>query len=46
MGLFLARISQGRTIRQLVVGTLLLPLAFMMAWMSITRDPTTNKRRA
>lgn len=35
VGLFLARISRGRTIRQFVAGTLLLPLAFMMAWMSI-----------
>jgi choline/glycine/proline betaine transport protein len=35
VGLFLARISRGHTIREFVVGTLLLPLAFMMAWMSI-----------
>ncbi|MGE6991958.1 choline BCCT transporter BetT [Pseudomonas sp. NPDC047961] len=35
VGLFLARISRGRTIREFVIGTLLLPLAFMMAWMSI-----------
>ncbi|QEA39612.1 BCCT family transporter [Pistricoccus aurantiacus] len=35
VGLFLARISRGRTIRQFVAGTLLLPLTFMMAWMSI-----------
>ncbi|MFC3607435.1 choline BCCT transporter BetT [Stutzerimonas tarimensis] len=35
VGLFLARISRGRTIREFVLGTLLLPLAFMMAWMSI-----------
>ncbi len=35
VGLFLARISRGRTIRQFVAGTLILPLAFMMAWMSI-----------
>ncbi len=34
VGLFLARISRGRTIRQFVAGTLILPLAFMMAWMS------------
>ncbi len=34
VGLFLARISRGRTIRQFVAGTLLLPLGFMMAWMS------------
>lgn len=35
VGLFLARISRGRTIRQFVAGTLILPLAFMMIWMSI-----------
>ncbi|WP_341938163.1 choline BCCT transporter BetT [Marinimicrobium sp. C2-29] len=35
VGLFLARISRGRTIRQFTVGTLILPLGFMMAWMSI-----------
>ena len=35
VGLFLARISRGRTIRQFVAGTLLLPLIFMMVWMSI-----------
>lgn len=33
VGLFLARISRGRTIRQFVAGTLILPLSFMMAWM-------------
>ncbi len=35
VGLFLARISRGRTIREFVAGTLILPLVFMMAWMSI-----------
>ncbi|WP_136248219.1 choline BCCT transporter BetT [Halomonas borealis] len=35
VGLFLARISRGRTIREFVFGALLLPLGFMMAWMSI-----------
>ncbi|ABS64211.1 choline/carnitine/betaine transporter [Parvibaculum lavamentivorans DS-1] len=35
VGLFLARISRGRTIRQFVAGTLILPLVFMMGWMSI-----------
>ncbi|QEM82778.1 choline BCCT transporter BetT [Halomonas binhaiensis] len=35
VGLFLARISRGRTIRQFAVGGLLIPLGFMMAWMSI-----------
>ncbi|WP_300651555.1 choline BCCT transporter BetT [Pseudomonas sp.] len=35
VGLFLARISRGRTIRTFVAGTLILPLTFMMGWMSI-----------
>ncbi|MFC2990928.1 MULTISPECIES: choline BCCT transporter BetT [Halomonas] len=35
VGLFLARISRGRTVREFVAGTLILPLTFMMAWMSI-----------
>lgn len=35
VGMFLARISRGRTIRQFVFGSLLIPLAFMMVWMSI-----------
>ena len=35
VGLFLARISRGRRIREFVAGTLILPMAFMMVWMSI-----------
>ncbi|GGW91108.1 choline BCCT transporter BetT [Alteromonas halophila] len=35
VGLFLARISRGRTIAEFVAGTLILPLTFMMVWMSI-----------
>ncbi|WP_456268507.1 choline BCCT transporter BetT [Kushneria sp. AK178] len=35
VGLFLARISRGRTIRTFVAGTLTLPIAFMMIWMSL-----------
>ncbi len=35
VGLFLARISRGRTIRTFVAGTLSLPIAFMMIWMSL-----------
>ncbi|MCH2558605.1 MAG: choline BCCT transporter BetT [Alcanivorax sp.] len=35
VGLFLARISRGRTIRAFVAGTLILPLTFMMVWMSV-----------
>jgi len=35
VGLFLARISRGRTIGEFVAGTLILPMVFMMIWMSI-----------
>ncbi|WP_346838691.1 choline BCCT transporter BetT [Microbulbifer sp. SAOS-129_SWC] len=35
VGLFLARISRGRTIRSFVAGTLILPFTFMAAWMAI-----------
>lgn len=35
VGLFLARISRGRTIREFVAGALFIPLAFMMVWMSV-----------
>ncbi|MFC6634401.1 choline BCCT transporter BetT [Microbulbifer taiwanensis] len=34
VGLFLARISRGRTIRSFVAGTLILPFTFMAAWMA------------
>lgn len=35
VGMFLARISRGRTIRSFVTGTLILPFTFMAAWMAI-----------
>ena len=35
VGLFIARISRGRTIRQFVFGVLLIPLGFTLAWLSI-----------
>lgn len=35
VGLFLARISRGRTIGEFVAGTLILPLSFMIVWMSV-----------
>lgn len=34
VGLFLARISRGRTIRQFVFGTLTIPFLFIVMWMS------------
>lgn len=35
VGLFLARISRGRTIRQFVVGTLTIPFIYIFMWISI-----------
>ncbi|GAA1102068.1 choline BCCT transporter BetT [Nesterenkonia jeotgali] len=35
VGLFLARISRGRTLRQFVVGTLIIPFGFILLWISI-----------
>ncbi len=35
VGLFIARISRGRTIREVVTGVLLLPLAFTLVWLSV-----------
>lgn len=35
IGLFLARISRGRTIREFVAGTLVLPFTYIVIWVSI-----------
>ncbi|RPF22697.1 choline BCCT transporter BetT [Myceligenerans xiligouense] len=35
VGLFLARISRGRTIRQFVIGTLTIPFVFVLLWVSV-----------
>ncbi|MGC1549391.1 MAG: BCCT family transporter [Rhodanobacter sp.] len=35
VGMFIARISRGRTIRELIIGVLLIPLGFTLAWLSI-----------
>jgi choline/glycine/proline betaine transport protein len=34
-GIFIARISKGRTIREFVLGVLIAPVAFSFAWMSV-----------
>ena len=38
MGLFIAKISRGRTIRQFVFGVLLVPTIFTFLWFSIFGD--------
>jgi choline/glycine/proline betaine transport protein len=35
VGLFLARISRGRTIREFVAGTMIIPFAFILIWIAI-----------
>jgi choline/glycine/proline betaine transport protein len=35
VGMFIARISRGRTVRQFVVGVLLVPTAFNLLWMTV-----------
>lgn len=35
VGMFIARISRGRTIREVIFGVLLIPLGFTLAWLSI-----------
>lgn len=35
VGLFLARISRGRTIREFVLGTLIIPFTFTLLWLSV-----------
>ena len=38
VGLFIARISRGRTIREFVTGVLLVPTAFTLLWMTVFGD--------
>src|SRR5699024_7202537 len=35
VGLFLARISRGRTLRQFILGVLIIPLSYIVLWISI-----------
>ncbi|PRC91713.1 choline BCCT transporter BetT [Solimicrobium silvestre] len=35
VGLFLARISRGRTLRQFIAGTLIIPFVFTLIWISV-----------
>ena len=43
VGLFLARISRGRTLRQFVIGVLLVPFAFNALWISIFGNATITR---
>ncbi|WP_049723344.1 BCCT family transporter [Gilvimarinus polysaccharolyticus] len=43
VGLFIAKISRGRTIRQFVVGVMLVPSIFTFMWFSIFGDTALNQ---
>ena len=45
VGLFLARISRGRTLRQFVVGTLTIPFLFILLWMSFFGNSALERIR-
>ncbi len=38
VGMFIARVSRGRTIRQFVIGVLLVPVGFTFIWMTVFGD--------
>ncbi|MCK7592739.1 BCCT family transporter [Pseudomarimonas salicorniae] len=38
VGMFIARVSRGRTIREFVIGVLLVPMGFTFAWMTFFGD--------
>lgn len=42
VGLFLARISRGRTIRQFVAGTLTIPFMYVVMWISVFGNSALN----
>lgn len=43
VGMFLARISRGRTLRQFVVGTLTIPFMYVVMWISIFGNAALNR---
>lgn len=45
VGLFLARISRGRTIRQFVIGTMVIPFSYIVMWISIFGNAAIDKVR-
>ncbi|MFK5583901.1 choline BCCT transporter BetT [Serinicoccus sp. LYQ131] len=46
VGLFLARISRGRTIRQFVLGALTIPFAYILMWVSIFGNAALDRVRS
>ncbi|QYJ02925.1 choline BCCT transporter BetT [Nocardioides panacisoli] len=45
VGLFLARISRGRTIRQFVAGTMIIPFTYIVMWISIFGNAAIDRVR-
>ena len=45
VGQFLARISRGRTIRQFVLGTMVIPFSYVVMWISIFGNAAIDKVR-
>jgi choline/glycine/proline betaine transport protein len=46
VGLFLARISRGRTIRQFVLGTMVIPFSYIVMWISIFGNAAIDRVRS
>lgn len=46
VGQFLARISRGRTIRQFVLGTMVIPFSYIVMWISIFGNAAIDKVRS
>lgn len=46
VGMFLARISRGRTIRQFVLGALTIPFAYIVMWVSIFGNAALDRVRS
>ncbi len=46
VGLFLARISRGRTIRQFVAGTMIIPFSYIVMWISIYGNAAIDEVRS
>lgn len=46
VGLFLARISRGRTIRQFVAGTMIIPFSYIVMWVAIFGNAALNQIRS
>lgn len=46
VGMFLARISRGRTIRQFVAGTMVIPFSYIVMWVSIFGNSAIDRVRS